>query len=370
MNNILMVFGGNSVEHEISVITTLQTLRKYKGKYKLLLCYLKDGCFYYVKNNVSIKDFSNIKRNNKFKKISFKANKNYFFCKLKKIEFEGILISAHGMNCEDGTLYSYFKTLNLNVISENLYSAVIGQDKTYSKIISKAQSVPFLKINHFNYCNNLNEILEFATNVSYPLILKPNKLGSSVGINVIYNVEELIDKIEELLNLCDSLILEKKLESFEEYNIALLKYNNGLIVSEIEKVSNNKILTYDDKYKNNDKSMCGQEKQLPAQISKKLKNELIRNAKDIYINVDAQGIVRIDFLYDVTSKTLYFNEINNIPGSLSTYLFEKANISSNDLIDMYIDEGLKNLYKDKKIITYYEKNILNDTTFSSVKFNK
>ena len=336
----------------------------------MLLCYLKDGCFYYVKNNVSIKDFSNVKRNNKFKKISFKANKNYFFCKLKKIEFEGILISAHGMNCEDGTLYSYFKTLNLNVISENLYSAVIGQDKTYSKIISKAQSVPFFKINHYNYCNSLNEILEFATNISYPLILKPNKLGSSVGINIVYNVEELIDKIEELLNLCDSLILEKKLENFEEYNIALLKYNNGLIVSEIEKVSNNKILTYDDKYKNNDKSMCGQEKQLPAQISKKLRNELIRSAKDIYNNIDAQGIVRIDYLYDVESKTLYFNEINNIPGSLSTYLFEKANILINDLIDMYIDEGLKNLYKDKKIITYYEKNILNDTTFSSVKFNK
>lgn len=370
MNNILMVFGGNSVEHEISIVTSLQILNKYKGKYNLLLCYLKDGDFYYVKNNVTIKDFERIKHNKKFKKISFKANKNYFFANLKKIEFEGILITAHGMNCEDGLLYSYFKTLNLNIISENLYSASIGQDKCFSKIISKANSIPFMKINHFLFCNNLKEIIEFTNKHSFPLIIKPNKLGSSIGVCIISNIEELIDKIEEQLNVCDSLIIEKKVESFEEYNIALLKYNNSLIVSEIEKVSSNKVLTYDDKYKNDKKSMVGQNRQLPAIINKKLKNELISMAKDIYINLEAQGIVRIDFIYDTDNKSLYFNEINNVPGSLSTYLFEKANIQTNDLIDMYIDEGLKNLYKEKKLITSYEKNILNDSTFYSVKFNK
>lgn len=370
MNNILMVFGGNSVEHEISIITSLQLKNKYNGKYNFILCYLKDGCFYYVNENVKINDFSNIKNIKKFKKIYFKPNKNYFYIGLKKVNFESVLITAHGMNCEDGTLYSFFKTLNLDVISENIYSGVIGQDKILSKKLTSVKSLPFFKIDHYTYCYNLKDILNYVEKIEFPIIIKPSKLGSSVGVHKVYNVEDLIDKIETLLNMCDSILIEKLIENFEEYNIALLVYNNNYIVSEIEKVSTNKVLTYDDKYINDEKSMLGQKRQIPAIINKKLKNEIISNAKTIYSDLSSKGIVRIDYLYDVDNKILYFNEINNIPGSLATYLFEHIGISINDLIDMMIDEGLKNLQKEKAIITSYEKNILNEKSLNNVKLFK
>ena len=367
MNNIVVVFGGNSVEHEISIISALQLKNKYKGKYKLTLCYLKNGEFYHVNNDANLKNFIN---HSYFRKVKFLANKNYFKVGLKKIKFDGVFLLCHGMNCEDGTLYAYFNTLNINVISEDVYSGVIGQDKILSKKLTSITSLGYLEVNRYVLANNLDNIISFANNKEFPLILKPSKLGSSVGVYVVYTIEDLLDKIDVLLNMCDSLLIEKKLDNFEEYNIAFLRYNNSLLVSEIEKVGNNNVLTYEDKYLNNEKSMAGQSKQLPAKITKKLKKEIIDSGKTIYNDLRASGIVRIDFLYDKEDKKLYFNEINNIPGSLATYLFEKNNIQYNDLIDMLIDEGLNQSYVKRNFITSYSKNILSENDLSNVKLNK
>ena len=367
MNNILIVCGGNSVEHEISIITATQLIKKYDGKYKLHLCYLKDGTFYYIgkpRNHMFFKSYK------KHKKISFKANKNSILVGLKKIFFEGIYLCVHGINCEDGTLYGYFKTLNINILNEDVYSASVGQDKTVSKKLTNVPSLPYFYVSRHVFSNNLKSIIEFANKYQYPLIIKPNKLGSSVGVFSVNNVDELVEKIEFVFHICDSVVIEKQLKNFEELNIALIKYKSNIIVSEIEKVSNSKVLSYQDKYVNSNKSMVGQDKELPANISKKLKDEIIKKAKTIYTDLNASGIVRIDFLYDTDNKKLYFNEINNIPGSLATYLFEKANIPINDLIDMLFDEGLFVNELNKNLITTYEKNIFTEKTLYNVKFNK
>ena len=198
MNNILLVFGGNSVEHEISIITSLQLKNKYKGKYNLLLCYLKDNQFYFVDEKAKLLDFINYK---KFKKINFIANSNYIKVGLKKYNFESVLITAHGMNCEDGQLVAFFKTLNIDVIGENIYSGTIGQDKVLSKELCKVNILPYIEINRQKLFFNTKDILKKANELKYPLMLKPSKLGSSVGICVVNNNDELLEKIEQLLCL-------------------------------------------------------------------------------------------------------------------------------------------------------------------------
>ena len=81
-------------------------------------------------------------------------------------------------------------------------------------------------------------------------------------------------------------------------------------------------------------------------------------------------IVRIDFLYDTINEKLYFNEINNIPGSLAFYLFKYANVNINELIDMCLFEGLKQIENESNKIHTYSNNILNDDIFNNVKFSK
>ena len=170
--------------------------------------------------------------------------------------------------------------------------------------------------------------------------------------------------------LDDYVIMEKCLENFIELNIALIKYKKDIIVSEIEKVSNSKVLTYNDKYLNENKSLNHSNKELPANIDDNLKNLIIESAKKIYLDLQMSLIVRIDFLYDINENQLYFNEINNIPGSLAFYLFIQIGIPLNTLIDMCLDEGLKEIYQQSNKIHSYSENILNDNLFDNVKFSK
>lgn len=350
--NILLVYGGNSVEHEISVVSALQVKRKYSGKYNMILCYLKDNRFYIDKK---LDDLSFYKSNNcnARNEVFFKRNTMYVKSHLKKIRFIGVMLIVHGYNCEDGTIYSFFKTLNIPVIAENIYSSVIGQDKILSKKLADVDVLPYVL-----YDNSFND-----EKISYPIILKPIRLGSSVGIKIVNNKEELKESLELIKHFTNNVMIEKKLDDFIEYNIALFKDKDEFIISNIEKVSNSKVLTYDDKYKNSKKSMEGQKREIPAVISNTLKDLIIKTAKVIYTNLQSSLIVRIDFLYDNKEKKLYFNEINNIPGSLSLYLFDGI-IDINTLLDKYILVGLRNYDTENNYINSYDDNIFKNTNFN------
>lgn len=369
MNNILLIYGGNTVEHEISIITALQIKNKYKGKYNIILCYNKNSYFYISKKLENISFYKNKNNFKKIKPISFLANKNYIKIKFKKINFDAVWIVCHGKNCEDGVLYSYFKTLNINVIGENHYSAVIGHNKTLAKKLSKVPTLPFVHITHELFDYNYKNIIKKVENLGYPLICKPNDLGSSIGILTIEK-ESDFSQIEKTFKYTNSIILEKKLENFEEYNIAIIKIKDKCFLSSIEKVSQNKILTYYDKYLNKEKSMTSQKREIPALISENLEKLIKESAIKIYESLFAELIVRIDFLFDTSTSTLYFNEINNIPGSLAFYLFEKNNIDFNFLVDSLIDNALLNIDETKKQVTCFENNIFNHDSFNGAKINK
>ena len=364
-NNILLIYGGNSVEHEISIITALQVIKQYKGKYKLIPCYLKNNNFYYSKKLLDINFY---KKENKATKINFKANQNFIYILGKKIIFEAVMIVSHGALCEDGTLYSYFKTLNIDVIAESPYSAIIGQDKTLTKLLCGINYIPFFECDYKEYTYNIKEILIKAEEIKYPLIIKPSCIGSSVGIKVATNPNELILFLDEAFCFSERVIIERKLDNFIELNIAAFANKNNIYLSEIEKVSTNAPLSYNDKYSNHSKSMKGQKKELPAKINETLKEQLIDFTTKAYKNLRCKYIVRFDYLYDSINNILFLNEVNNIPGALSLYLF--TNIDNSLILDQYIDCGLAEIEKEKKIICKYNENILKQTNFDIYKTNK
>lgn len=369
MNNILLIYGGNSVEHEISIITALQIKNKYKGKYNIILCYNKDFFFYVSKKLNDINFYKNKNNIKKIKPINFYPNKKYIKNNAKKIHFEAVWLVCHGKNCEDGTLYSFFKTLNIAVVGENIYSAVIGHNKIISKKFSSIASLPYIHVTQEIYLNRYKNLVEEANKIGYPLICKPSDLGSSIGVVPINNENELC-VLEETFKYTNSIILEKMLDKFEEYNIAIIKIKDNYLLSSIEKVSVNKVLTYSDKYLNKEKSMVSQKREVPAIIPIDLEEIIKDSAIKIYNDLLAEFIVRIDFLYDTSTSKLYFNEINNIPGSLAFYLFEKKDISFDFLIDSLIDEGLLKNDKSHDQITFFENNIFNHNTFDGAKIKK
>ena len=116
--------------------------------------------------------------------------------------------------------------------------------------------------------------------------------------------------------------------------------------------------------------MSLQKKEIPAVLTKELKDKIISFAKIIYNKLQAEYLVRIDFLYDKSNGTLYFNEINNIPGSLAYYLFEANKISFDYIVDTLLDEGLIKIDKEKQKIITFENNIFNHQTFTNAKLKK
>lgn len=370
--NILLVFGGSSVEHEISIITALQAYKNYHGKYNLILVYLgKDHHFYYHPNYHELSVFKTWD-NQKHKKdrIVFHANQYFFRRKGKKVSFKAIYPIVHGKNCEDGSLYSFFNTLNLCCIAMNPYQAIAGQDKHYSKVLTQVEQVPYCTICEDELKHSLNQVINKVADVGFPCILKPTKLGSSVGVIKINTMDEFIDQIHDLFAFDDMIIAEKFLTNIEEFNIAVLRSSNHLLYSEIEKTINHSILTYQDKYVNDKKSMSGMNKELPAQIDDSLKKEIIEKAKRVYLDLQMSYCCRIDFIYDKDEEKLYFNEINNIPGSLSFYLFEPCNISFTKLIDMIIREGLYNWDLQMNRIESLKENVFEKIDTEHIKLSK
>ena len=116
--------------------------------------------------------------------------------------------------------------------------------------------------------------------------------------------------------------------------------------------------------------MSDSEKELPAQIGKDLEENIINCTKEIYQNLRCKYVVRFDYLYDTSENTLYLNEVNNIPGSLSLYLFESKGLDCNEIVDKYINQGLIDIEKDSSLISTYEHNILKEKNFVFSKTHK
>ena len=188
--------------------------------------------------------------------------------------------------------------------------------------------------------------------LDYPVIVKPATLGSSVGIKSASNKKALIKAIEEAIEYDSKIIVEEKVENLTEVNISVLGNYESQKLSEIEEVmTDNDLLTYDDKYVNGGKKlgksgMASASRKVPASISDNLKEEVRDIAAKAFKAVGLSGDVRIDFLIDQKKKKVYINEINSCPGSLAFYLWEPVGKNFTTLLDEMINIGIKD-YKKK-----------------------
>ena len=116
--------------------------------------------------------------------------------------------------------------------------------------------------------------------------------------------------------------------------------------------------------------MAGLNRIVPACIDKKLEHNIITIAKKVATALESYLCVRLDFLYDAENEILYFNEINNIPGSLAFYLWEKTDLNFSDLIDMIINLGIKHEYQKSQLTLTYQANVFNTKEINQISITK
>lgn len=381
-----VIFGGESVEHEVSIITAIQAMNKMdEEKYDIVPIYItKDREWYtgeMLRDIDVYQDMQLIKRYGTnvvlyYKNGSYVLQKKNGLFKSIVSELDIAFPIVHGTNVEDGVLQGYLQTIGIPYVGPGVYAGVAGQDKTIMKDIWKSSNLPMTNYVWFydvDYRENQEETLKKALKLKFPLIVKPASTGSSVGIGFCDNEEELKTAIDEAIQYDSKVLVEEVVQNLKEVNIAVMGNYEHQKVSEIEEVlSADKFLTYADKYigsskgklkggvksRTKSKGMASTNRKLPAELDDKMRAEIEQIAKEAFKALGTSGNTRIDFLVDEKSGKVYINEINSIPGSLAYYLWEAKDIPFTKVLDEMINIGIKDYKKRMGKTHSFETNIL------------
>jgi len=383
--NLGVIFGGVSVEHEVSIITAIQAMNHIDSKkYEIIPIYIsKDGTWYCGEMLRDIKIYSDMDLLKRYAKevVLYKRDNEFVLQNKRGLLRKDVRVLdmcfpiMHGTNGEDGNLQGYLETVGIPYCESDTYSAVVGQDKVFMKQIWKESGVSVVKFDWFfdsEYNNKPDKIVERLEKLGYPMIVKPARLGSSVGIKVCHDENELREAIEDAINYDNKILVEEVVQNLVEVNISVLGNYQKQHVSVIEEVgSGNDFLTYEDKYiggkKGPSKGMASAKRIIPARINEKLQKEVEDMAIKAFRSLNSSGVVRIDFLIDSKNEKVYANEINSIPGSLSFYLWDKTDKDYQELLDDILNIGIRNFKAKSSKVHSFDTNILSNFNSNSTK---
>lgn len=315
---IAVVFGGVSNENEISIITgTLAVNVLENGGADVLPVYISDkGEMYAGEELGDINSFKDGSVKN-FKRATVTDGGILILKKNGKIkEFiktDVALNCCHGGLGEGGGVCGLFLVNNIPFAGAGMFESAAFMDKFYTKLVLSALGVSTAP---YEYIRSVEEAY-MAERLGYPLIVKPAKLGSSIGVKCVNDESELYDALACAFEYDDGVILEKYYSERREINCAVYFANGEVIVSECEEaLTNNDILNYDDKYAGGGKSV------LPADIDTDTSDKIKEITKEVYKRLNMRGIVRFDYI--LSDSEIILSEINTVPGSLSYYLLSSG----------------------------------------------
>lgn len=375
LKSVAVFFGGKSTEHDVSVITGVLTLNSVdKSKYNPFAVYVsKDGKWYGGEGLNSL-EFYKKPDFGKLKRLFFAAGENtlYYF-KGKKAEIyrkpDAAILCMHGINGEDGSLTGLLRLSGVAVVSPNIFAQAAAIDKDYTKLILKSLSVPYIdyvRVLRDRFYEKKQATVDFcAKKLGFPIIVKPARLGSSIGVKAVYEKEELERAVSAAFAFDDKVILEKFLSGARDLNAAAYSVNGKIRISKPEEsLSSHDILTFEDKYGGGKSGMASSKREADLNIGKETENKIREYAEKIYRKLDFGSIVRFDFL--LHENKVYLNEINAIPGSMAYYFFCEKISDFSKLLTELITEAENKFRRENNFITEFDSFVLSGD-FSGVK---
>ena len=364
-----VIFGGQTVEHEVSIISAIQAMKNLnKDKYEIIPIYIaKDKTWYTgpMLNEVEFfKDFEDTKRYAKKVMLCKKNNTFYLqsttgFLRKDITDLDIVLPVVHGNNVEDGTLVGYLETVGIPYVGSHVLGSALGQDKVVMKQVLKSEGVSVVDFVWFydnEYSEDKDSIISKIKKLGFPVIVKPATLGSSVGIKLAHNENELDEAINEAIEYDKKILVEKAIENLIEVNSSVLGNYEYQRVSPLEEVMGlDEILSFTDKYLSNakkmgsgSKGMASTSRIIPARISKELTHDIQETSKKVFKLLNYSGVCRIDYLIDSKTKKYYVNEPNTIPGSLAFYLWKEDGLKYSELLDEMINIAIREFKNNNK----------------------
>lgn len=396
MIKVGIIFGGETVEHEVSIITAVQAMSFMDTKkYEVVPIYIsKDRNWYTGENLKDMSSYKDLKEiPNLAKEVTLTKKGDKFILQKKNGIFNGTLTNidvafpiVHGKGVEDGSLSGYLETLGIPYVGPSMLGASVGQDKVVQKQIMSASGVPVVDYTWFydsEYQTDDEKIIKDIKKLGYPVIVKPARLGSSVGITVAHTEDEVRDSIEEAIKYDQKIVVEAMVKNLKEVDCAVVGNYENMECSLIgEMLTNNDFLTFEDKYigeggkggkKGGAKGTTGGKVvtsgfKIPADLDKQVEDDIYKYAKEAYRCLNLSGVTRFDFLVDEKNKKVYVNEPNTIPGCLAFFFYTPKGKTYTKLLDELIKTAIKEYKDSKKKVTSFESNIL--STYDGAKGSK
>lgn len=396
--NTAVFFGGESVEHEVSIISAHQAIAALDTeRYNVIPVYVAKNRKLYV--GEALNDIANFRNLNTLidsctqvtivledNQVVIKPVKTSLFSRKDLGTIDVAIPVMHGTNGEDGTIQGFFEMLKLPYAGCDLYGAAVGQDKVLQKHILADNDLP---ITNWFWCygtdidDDRQAVLRKVHKLIYPVILKPARTGSSVGISIAHNDEEYLECFEEARRYDEKIITEKVVKPMIELNCSVLGDGadaRASVIEQVGSVSGDELLSYKDKYQGGGKGskssssksagMASTARIVPAPISKEQTEYIQSLALKTFRVLGSAGVCRIDFMMDAETKTVYVNEINTIPGSLAFYLWKEEGMSFTQLMDALVQQALDRERRRSRMTFSYDTNLLSTYSANSAKGSK
>ena len=403
---VAVLFGGNSTEHEISIISALQAIQSLDPqKYDVIPIYVtKNNEFYtgYAVGDIAyyrgdIKDLLKISQRvllvndgNRVKLIAY-PRKRFSNGYVDYIDVAFPIV--HGTNVEDGTLQGFLKMLNIPYVGCDVLSSAVGMDKYVMKTVLKDNGIPVLDCKCYTGSqydfDNEAVVNEIEAAIGYPVIVKPVNLGSSIGISKANDRAKLFEALDTAFCYAGKVLVERAVQNLKEINCSVLGDYENAEASECEEPINaDEILSFKDKYLGQSGSggakdgklgaksgakgskgsgMASLSRKIPADITEEQRDTIRTLAVKAFRVLGCSGVSRIDFMMDSATGEIWLNEINTIPGSLSFYLWEPVGVPYGELLDRMIRLALKREREEESITYAFDSNVLQGVSFGGAK---
>lgn len=359
MRTVAVLFGGKSCESEISILTGVFVLNLLdREKYQPIPVYLHtDGKMYTSEKMFSLKTFEK-KEFASFRQIFFDGGGMYELnIKRKRAKWikkiDVALNCCHGGLGEGGGVSGWMQLNEIPLASPALTASGVFLDKATTKLIAKSLNVPtveYIRVNERDYQKRGKFLLKtVASKLKYPVIIKPARLGSSIGIQVAKDEEELKAALEKAFMLDCRVVVEKFLQNKSDVNCAAYLLNGEIILSEVEQAASGKqVYSFEEKYLKRDGLLNGNLQKSGGRclLNGELRDKIRGYTKTLYKRMDLCGVVRMDYL--VCDGKAYLGEVNTVPGSLAYYLFCERISDARRFFDDLIEEALLQFDREKK----------------------
>ncbi len=402
--NVGVVFGGVSPEHEVSVISSLQAAYAMDpDRYRPVPVYIaKDGAWYTGERLLDLEAYQDLDalrsaatpvaldaggRPGALALAERRASGGLFAPKPLRIELDVLFLGLHGGEGENGSLQGLCETFNVPYTGSSVFGSALGMDKVLSKMVCRDQQVPVVDFVWFRdgqWAGHEERWLDrVEERLGYPVIVKPARLGSSIGIARADDRRALDAAIEDALRYDDKVIVEHAVQALREINCSVLGDPEEAIPSVLEepvRTTGAALLTFQEKYmrgggkggakapgEGRSAGMASLDRMIPAPLGEDETQQIRELAVRVFQLFECGGVARIDFMIDEATGQVYFNEINTIPGSFSFYLWQPTGVDFTELTHRMIQGALKRHRGKNGRVRSYETNLLSMRSLQGMK---